>query len=190
MLKWPVNYEDFNGEPKHRELYFHVGKTEIIKMVSNGELDPDELKVAAKNEDKKEMFNFIVFLIEKSYGEKSTDGEVFLKNDSIMERFKCSAAYDALIGDLMSDTGRLVEFFKGIFPKGAIEEAIKQLPDLGLPASPLLGTGKTSPPKFTNPEKFEKSNDDRIRQLEKEIERLRLEGSKDAGASTSLGGAI
>lgn len=127
MLKKKVRYENYDGDMKERDLYFHLSQTEIIRMVSSGEVDPDQLESAAKREDPKELFEILLFLVDRSYGIKSQDGELFTKNDVVLETFKSTAAYDALVKDITQNEISAVDFFKGIFPKKAMDEALKNI---------------------------------------------------------------
>lgn len=127
MLKWKVFYENFDGKSREKDLYFNLSRTEIIDMISKGEVDVDEMQEAAKKQDPKELFQFLIFLVSKSYGEKSEDGEFFHKSPHLLESFKSSAAYDPMIMDITTNTEKALKFFNGIFPKGLLEKAIKEV---------------------------------------------------------------
>ena len=64
--------------------------------------------------------NFITSFILLAYGEKSGDGESFLKEDEdgrkLCNRFKQTAAYEALWNELAEDANAAIDFFIGVVP--------------------------------------------------------------------------
>lgn len=122
MLKWSVFYKNFNGEPKERELYFHMSKTEIVRMLANDEIDLDLLQKAADEKNVKELFKFLLVIASKSYGVKSFDGENFVKNATILENFETSAVYDAFVMDIANNEEKALAFFKGVLPDDLLKD--------------------------------------------------------------------
>ena len=56
-------------------------------------------------------------LLKMAYGEKSEDGEYFIKNEEVYNRFKFSNAYDAFLEKLVESDSELENFIKHVMPK-------------------------------------------------------------------------
>lgn len=51
-----------------------------------------------------------------TYGKKSDDGRLFLKNDAIRAEFEASPAFSAIYMELMSDAQKAANFINGLMP--------------------------------------------------------------------------
>ena len=118
MYKTTVEYEDFNGEKKKRTLYFNLSQSELteLKYESNGALEEKIIEIVG-TKDRSEMMLLFTKIIKMAYGEKSEDGEYFIKNEDVYNRFKYSNAYDAFIDTLISNDDELANFIKHTLPK-------------------------------------------------------------------------
>ena len=118
MLKKRIKYEDFNGLVREEDYYFNFTKSELTEMeygTAGGVADKLVRIVAAVDTPKiLQMFKDLVI---SAYGVKSDDGRSFIKNDSIRDAFKCSAAYDELMTSLVSDPDEIIAFINGVLPK-------------------------------------------------------------------------
>lgn len=120
MLKKTITYEDFKGEKKTKDFYFHMNQVEFAKL--NGEV-PGGLEkysndaVADKDTDK--MLRLVDLLVSRSYGRFDDDDE-FTKMDKngrpLFEKFVNTDAYDKLIIELITGENNIVNFVKGIMP--------------------------------------------------------------------------
>ena len=139
MLTMTVEYEDYFGRPKKGELLFNLSKSELIEMVAKNEDIGDEMSRLVAHGTGKEIMVVFKDLIMQAYGERSEDGNHFLKSPEISERFIQSAAYDKLFMDLMTDPNKAAAFFKGIMPADLLE-SVKKMSNSNeeMPAKPRL----------------------------------------------------
>ena len=93
------------------EMMEKAGLEETIKQMINTD---DRAKIL-------ELFDSIVL---GSVGEKSADGEEFLKSDEIRERFKSHPAYDELFMELLN-TDAMADFISKVIPQDLAAEAKK-----------------------------------------------------------------
>ncbi|TXH16198.1 MAG: hypothetical protein E6R03_05960 [Hyphomicrobiaceae bacterium] len=118
MLKRSVTYTDFNGDEVTEVLYFHLTKPELIEMEveSSGGLST-MLQRISENGDRKAIVAEFKKIVLTAYGEKSDDGKIFRKSDTIRENFASSAAYSQLFMELATDETSAAEFINGVMPK-------------------------------------------------------------------------
>lgn len=118
MYKTTVEYEDFNGEKKKRTLYFNLSQSELteLKYESNGALEDKIVEIVA-TKNRSEMMLLFTKILKMAYGEKSEDGEYFVKNEEVYSRFKYSNAYDAFLEKLVESDSELENFIKYVMPK-------------------------------------------------------------------------
>ena len=129
MFTKTINYENFNGETVTKTLHFNLTQSEIVDFamelpsgVTEAIGDPtkvNEEEAALKLMDtigSKGIVDFLKKLVLKSYGIKSEDGESFVKNDEIAEKFSHTAAYDAILMELMSDDNAAAAFVNNVIP--------------------------------------------------------------------------
>ena len=130
MLKKTILYEDYNGEQRKKDFYFNLTRTELLELQvsENGGLNTFLRKILMERDDARIMA-YTSELILKAYGEKSGDGEYFMKTDEIRNRFKCSPAFDVLFTELTSDKDAGLKFIQGILPADMKSEIKKQLAD-------------------------------------------------------------
>lgn len=127
MLKHTIEYEDFNGLKRVEDFYFNLSKTELQKMelMKDDSMSVKLKRIINANDVPAIMLLFDDILL-ASYGEKSADGRLFLKNEEIRNAFKCSGAYDALFQELFTGDDaaiKLSDFINGIFPHDLIAQA-------------------------------------------------------------------
>lgn len=120
MYKHIVTYKDFDGNERTETLYFNLTATEFsdLQLSKDGGLAEYWQKIIDAN-DGGLIMNAFKDLILAAYGEKSDDGRFFMKNDEIKNRFKCSAAYEAYMMELVENESLLQEFADNIVPKEA-----------------------------------------------------------------------
>ena len=119
MLKKTVKYTNFNGEEKERDCYFNLTETECAELEASEDNSlSKKIEIIAKDtEDKAATVRIFKEIILKAYGERSADGETFMKNDEISEKFACSAAFNALFIELASDPDAMSKFINSIIPQ-------------------------------------------------------------------------
>lgn len=132
MVKKTVTYTDYNGVERTEDAYFNLNELELVEMST--EL-PDELtdaisdnknaeEVAGKVLQKlgqKGIIEFVKNLLIKSYGVKSEDGRSFIKNEKLVEEFKCSALFSEIVMELLTDDNA-AEFINAIIPANVADK--------------------------------------------------------------------
>lgn len=118
MIKKTISYEDFDGNTRTQDYWFHLSEREIAKL----ELEtPGGFKKKVDDilnaKSQIELIRLFEDLIKMSYGVKSADGIHFIKNDEVWEEFASTNAYNNLYMELVTNTDKAVEFFNGIIPK-------------------------------------------------------------------------
>lgn len=120
MLKKTITYENFNGEKKTKDFYFHMNQVEFAKL--NGEIPgglEKHIQDIVDDKDDDAMLRMIDLLVSRSYGKFDEDDE-FTKIDRngrpLYEKFVNTDAYDKLIIELVSGEQNIVNFLKMILP--------------------------------------------------------------------------
>lgn len=122
-----ITYTDYNGVTKTRKFYFHINKAEIIELET---MTPggvaNALDEAVKAKDAVKLMKFFKEIIALAYGEKSEDGERFIKSKELSEAFMQTEAYNQLFTKLVTDASSATKFINNIFPKDIVEAALKE----------------------------------------------------------------
>lgn len=117
MIKETITYEDFDGEERTKDLYFHLTEAEItlLNLSNYGKYSKfGENKDAQENVP--ESIELFQKLIEKAYGQKLEDG-TFIKDDNARKAFLCSPEYSALLIKFINQEIKVGEFILGCLPK-------------------------------------------------------------------------
>ena len=133
MIKKTIAYEDFEGNPKTKDFYFHMNQVEFAKL--NGEIPgglEKRINEIINDRDQDAMLRMIDLLVSRSYG-KFDDDDEFTKIDRngrpLYEKFVNTDAYDKLIIELVSSEKGIVNFLSGIMPKeiqAKLDEELKK----------------------------------------------------------------
>ena len=107
MLKKTVTYTDYNGVERTEDFYFNLTRSELMEMHLTTEGGMDE-KINSIIKAKSLL---------KSYGKKSPDGRLFMKNDEIRAEFEASPVYDELYMKLFTDENAAADFVNGVIPQ-------------------------------------------------------------------------
>ena len=122
MIKKTITYEDFTGEQRTKDFYFHMNQVEFAKL--NGEV-PGGLEKRVQdiiaNQDQDAMLRLVDLLVSRSYGERDDEDGGFTKigknGRPLYEKFVNTSAYDNLIIELIQGEKNIVTFLRGIMPK-------------------------------------------------------------------------
>ena len=121
MIKKSITYEDFSGNKKTKDFYFHMNQVEFAKL--NGEIAggiENRINEIIADRDQDAMLRMIDLLVSRSYGRFDDDDE-FTKIDRngrpLYEKFINTDAYDKLIIELITGENSIGDFLKGIMPK-------------------------------------------------------------------------
>lgn len=121
MIKKVITYEDFEGNERKKEFYFHMNQVEFSKL--NGEVPGGlEKRIQEIIDDKDEdaMLRLIDLVVSRSYGEKDDEDGGFTKigknGRPLYEKFINTGAYDKLIIELIQSESNITKFLTGIMP--------------------------------------------------------------------------
>lgn len=125
MLTKAITYTNYNGEKRTKNFYFNLTRTELAKMEICEKAGLEEtIKEMINTDDRKRIIELFDAIVLGSVGEKSADGETFIKNDEIRENFKNHPAYDELFMSLLN-TDAMADFISKIIPQDLAEEVKK-----------------------------------------------------------------
>ena len=138
MIKMNVSAETFDGDMVTETLWFHMNKVDLIELQQSepgGFTDMLQAFMSRKPEDwtmsdKFKLFDFFRTMVDKAYGERSSDGKRFRKSPEILANFKDSIFYDEFVLSLLEDEEKSIKFFNGVMPKSLIEQVKKERPDV------------------------------------------------------------
>lgn len=124
MIKKTIKYTDYNGVEKERDFLFHLKKSDLIDLQykdSRGFLTYIQSVIDSKDESALwKAFRDIVLM---SYGEKSEDGERFIRSEELSKQFEQTEAFSELIMELMSVEGAAADFVNGLMPSDLVQKA-------------------------------------------------------------------
>lgn len=132
MYKKIITYTDYNGVERKEPFYFNLDESDIMrynfsKDGQNGYQNYlNRLLATNKTSEAYEIFEKFVC---ESYGVKSDDGKRFVRNEEVLNEFKQSRAYSALIMELITKEGAADEFFNGIMPPAMLAQMSAKLKD-------------------------------------------------------------
>lgn len=127
MYQKAITYEDYNGVKKTKNFYFNLTRSEIAKMhlMTEGGLD-QMIKKMIESGSNKEIFTYFENFVLSCYGEKSADGEEFIKNDEIREKFRNHPAYDVLFMEFIDGGDKAMsDFINAVVPRD-MQDAMKK----------------------------------------------------------------
>ncbi|MBQ4233027.1 MAG: hypothetical protein II699_07080 [Lachnospiraceae bacterium] len=126
MLAKRLTYKSYDGEEFTETLYFSLNKAEAMTLqVSKEGGFKNYLDKLKDSHNGREIMQTTQDIIISSYAEKTPDGKSLMKSPEIANRFRCSAAYDALFTELVLDGQKMAEFINGILPDDFEEFADK-----------------------------------------------------------------
>lgn len=117
MLKKRIKYIDYDGNEREEDFYFNLNKAEVTEM----ELSQDgglakTVRRIIDAQDNKRLIEIFKELILKAYGEKSTDGKRFIKNQELRDSFAQTEAFSELFMELATNADAAAAFVNGIIP--------------------------------------------------------------------------
>ena len=119
MVKKTITCTDYNGTERTEDFYFNLTEAEVTELnlsMEGGMQAYIQKIVDAKSQlDLVKLFKKIVLM---SYGKKSLDGRLFVKNDDITAEFLAHPAYSQIYMELVTDEQKASEFVNGIVPHG------------------------------------------------------------------------
>ena len=128
MLRRPVKYTDYEGNPATTICYFHLNKFEWLELetYTKGGLI-ENLENAIETNNAKKTIDLLKKIILRAYGEKNPETGAFEKDDDRAIRFSKTEAFSELFYELAYDESKSREFFLGLIPPEVRENALKKL---------------------------------------------------------------
>lgn len=117
MLRKSITYVNFSGEKKSKDVYFNLTKLEahnMNKKFEGGLLG--ELEKVFDARDSSGILDLLSFLVLESYGERSEDGDIFMKSEEIKSKFKCSSIYETLMDEFIAKPSEIGDFMLEVIP--------------------------------------------------------------------------
>lgn len=125
MLKKKITYQDFDDTEQTQTFYFNLTKAELIELEltesSAGGLRKKLISIG-ETEDGQQIIEIFKEIVSMSIGEKTPDGQRFVKNAEIREGFLASNAYSEMFMEILSDSAKAAAFITGILPKDLLQE--------------------------------------------------------------------
>lgn len=117
MWKFTAEYEDWNGNPRKKELFFNLTMSEMMALQNSvkGGIETYYQRILDE-QDNVALYKRFEDLVKLTYGVKSDDGERFIKNDEVYNTFKESGAYDVFMQYLLTTEDGAAKFINGIMP--------------------------------------------------------------------------
>ena len=148
MLTKAITYTNYNGEKRTKNFYFNLTRTELAKMELTNKAGMEAtIKQMVNEDDRAKIIELFEKIVLGAYGEKSSDGEEFLKSPEIVARFVAHPAYDVLFMELISSDKAMSDFINAVIPNDLAAEAEKNKKNLndimGYEVVPGPGAAKT-----------------------------------------------
>lgn len=162
MYKKTITYTNFNGDVVTKDFYFNITEAEITlrQLETDGNWTQTLERIKDSNKGSV-VFPEFKKIIKWTYGEKSADGEQFIKSEEAWARFENSEPWSALIMELITSENYAQEFITAVLPQNLAARA-KELQarngfrpgaDISRPTPPVAGTPAPVPqqPQFQAP---------------------------------------
>lgn len=117
MLKKTIKYTNYDGVEKEKDYFFNLKKSELVDLqfkTSKGFIA--YIEEVTKSEDPSALWKAFRDIVLLSYGEKSSDGERFMKSEEISKAFEETEAFSVLVMELIENDGAAADFINGIMP--------------------------------------------------------------------------
>ena len=117
MIRKTIAYADDGGTNRTEDFYFNLSMAELTEMQMSveGGMRGYIQRIMAAN-DQTALMKLFKDVLLLTYGKKSDDGRLFLKNDTIRAEFEASPAFSAIYMELMSDAQKAADFINGLMP--------------------------------------------------------------------------
>ena len=140
MVKKTITYTDYDGNERTEDFYFNLSEAEITEMqlsMEGGMQAYIQKIIAAKSQ--LELVKLFKQMLLASYGKKSPDGRLFVKNEQNTAEFVAHPAYSKIYMELVTDEAKASEFVNGLIPKGKANPAMEMAATAS--AAPALTVG-------------------------------------------------
>lgn len=119
MFKQNIKYQDFNGNVRDEDFYFHLSLPEVTRIEAKaGKTLAEHTKELTEGGNMQDLLDFLEEMILSSYGKKTSDGKSFQKSKAIREEFEYSQAYAELFEQLITNPDLARKFGEGVADNG------------------------------------------------------------------------
>lgn len=135
MLKKAITYQNLDGEEVTEEFHFQLTTSEVAeRALIEGDGFAERLQSLSVERDGATIIKHFKEILRSAVGRR--EGDLFIKNEAIQNRFMFSGAYDAFFMDLLNEKDSGAEVIRAMLPKSeAIDKEIARLTAEGkLPA--------------------------------------------------------
>lgn len=142
MVKKTITYIDYDGTERTEDFYFNLSEAEITEMqlsVEGGMRGYIEKIVAAKSQ--LEVVKLFKEILLRSYGKKSLDGRLFVKNEANTAEFVANPAYSKIYMELVTDTDAATKFVNALIPANTQNQNPAMAMSATADAAPALTVG-------------------------------------------------
>lgn len=118
MFKETFKYTDFNGVEREETHYFDLSEPDVMRLnYGSGANLKDIVERITQEQDGGRIIELFEKIIQASYGEKSEDGKLFIKDEKALRNFIYSPMYPQLYMKLATDAEYAARFVREITPK-------------------------------------------------------------------------
>lgn len=132
MLKKNIKYEDYNGETRSEDFFFHFSEAELAEMSLSYEGGVNAyINRIINTHNTVELAKLFKKLILDAVGERSDDGKRFIKvrpnGVRVADEFYQTEAFSVLYMSLLQDETEAAAFIKECLPK-KVQTEVEKLP--------------------------------------------------------------
>lgn len=131
MFKKTIEFEDFNGDRRSQDFYFHMSKAELLELAADGNAMLARIQRIIESKDGKAILKEFREIIWHSVGVRSEDGARFVKDNEAKRQLFESPAYDELLLELCTDAEASSQFVTQLIPDKMQKEMQAQLAKQG-----------------------------------------------------------
>lgn len=117
-VKRTITHNDLDGNPISEDWYFSMGKTDVLEMDLVHDYDDVPAYLASILKDPKNHSREILKLWKEMlfHAVGQREGNLLVKDESVLRKFQYSGAYEQLLGELMDEDDAGASFFMAIMP--------------------------------------------------------------------------
>lgn len=126
MIKKTVTFTNYNDQEVTKSYYFNIDKLEAAELeLEYGDLI-ETVEELLESSDGKKVYGIFKEIILNAVGQKSADGNSFIKNQQIRDEFAGSPALGEIIMDMFKNPEAAGPFLEGMLPASMLAEARAQ----------------------------------------------------------------
>jgi len=127
MFKKTITFEDFNGNKKTRDFYFHISKSEIAALGAGAEGMMARIQRIIDAKDGLAIREEFIQIIKLACGIRTGDGERFIKTPEAQSTLLDSPALDVLLMEMFINENAATEFVRQLIPDSTLKEMLAQV---------------------------------------------------------------